>query len=251
MSEKTVEAVQTILGSPISPEFPDTALKVRRNLLVASLVSIVVVLGRVSIDPEYPIFGFKFVGLSESSIRFGLVIVVAYLLVHFTWYVFDEFAGWRVRVTGTRVAFVTTAIAAHEDADYPNDPRQSTLYRWWYENAKRVGQLGVRIEDDNRKIELYKDALKSFVGTPKDAGNLQNVIKAASQAQHASIELKRSVDHLVEIFESQRVTASLQRFDKWFEYLLRSENLRWLLVDAFAPLCAGVVALYFLICGQG
>lgn len=100
--EEKRKAVEKVLGEPIFDDFSDNTLKIRRNLLV-----------------------------------------VAYLVVHFGWNSITHFQQWRLRVTGTRLAFKTGRspglyLEDDERGDYPDDPRQSTLYTWWLVQAKQL-----------------------------------------------------------------------------------------------------------------
>ena len=51
MSEKgDIEAVEKALGSPIGAELSKNALKVRRNLLISSIIALFVVFGGLKLD---------------------------------------------------------------------------------------------------------------------------------------------------------------------------------------------------------
>lgn len=244
--EKSLDAVEKVLGNPVSAELSETALKVRRNLLLTSLLSIVVVIGVVRLDPSSTVLGFKFIGLTDSVIRTGLLLVTAYLFVHFLWYVLESVVEWRLRVTGTRLAFLTGAKFTSKIADYPDDPRQSTLYSWWLDQAKRIGGINKKIESVDDAFRPCEERLRVLLQNPGDAMNLQNTLNAITETRGVIVDLKRSVECVQETFSSQRIPGSLQRFDNWFQLVLRSENLRWLLIDALAPLIAGGTALFLL-----
>jgi hypothetical protein len=130
MADENLYAVEKALGNPVAGDLPENALKVRRNLLAFGIISVVITLGGVKLDPTSSVLGFKFVGISENLILNTLLATNAYLLLHFMWYAFEGLLEWRLRVTGTRLAFLTGARYGSEHADYPNDPRQSTLYNW-------------------------------------------------------------------------------------------------------------------------
>ena len=246
--EKSVEAVELALGRPVGAELSENAAKVRRNLLVASFISIFLALGRVSLDPGSTILGFKFLGLNDELIRTGLSIVTAYLLIHFLWYVYEALLEWRLRVTGTRLAFVTTAKVASEHGDYPNDPRQSTLYSWWNYQARRIENISKRASAIDESMKVWEERLRTLYEERGKESNLHAIINIVSETRTAIIDLKRSVDHAQETLAAPRIPASLRRFDRWFGLFLRSENIRWLLVDALVPVLAGVSALVLLVC---
>lgn len=159
----SVDAVNKILGEPIDSGFSETAMRVRRNLLVFSFISIFLVIGKVQIDPQSTIFGLKFIGLSDSMLKNGLLLATLYLYVHFLWYTIDSFIGWRVRVTGTKLAFLTGAKYTSEHGDYPNDPQQSTLYSWWTDHAKRIGNIGEKIGSIDKSFMDWENKVRDSI----------------------------------------------------------------------------------------
>ena len=74
--------------------------------------------------------GFSLSGLTDQLVRRGLAIWIMHLLAHFAWMAWEGLAEWRLRLTGTRVIAVTVGTFASEEADYPTDPRHSTLANW-------------------------------------------------------------------------------------------------------------------------
>jgi len=69
------------------------------------------------------------------------------------WGAIDSFCEWRLRITGTRAAFITTGILSSESGDYPNDPRHSTLYFWWVKNAKIIDNLTEKVDSIESQIK--------------------------------------------------------------------------------------------------
>ncbi len=249
MTEKiSLEAVEAALGNPVAPEYTNNALKVRRNLFAVSLVSCVIVLFSIKLDPKSTIFGLRFAGLTDDLILIGLTVVTIYHLIHFAWYVVDATMEWRLRITGTKLSFITAAKYANEHGDYPDDPRQSTLYSWWSDHARRIGNIKENILTFEKEWKSAENAVRTLVSnnTP-DGRNLNNALQALSQVKQSVDNLKRSLERTDKTISSLRIPASLSRFDKWFGLFLRSQNLRWLLVDTCAPLVFGLVASLILL----
>lgn len=246
-NDKTIEAVEKALGEPASAEFTDNTWKIRTNLIVASVIGITVSWADLQIDSSSSVLGLKFAGLNDSVVRGALVWIVGYLLAHFLWSAFDSLLEWRLRVTGTRVAFVTTGRVASEHADYPGDPRKSTLYNWWKEEAEKIGSISQSIKSIE---ELLKSLEKDLDERYRNHDNTNEVINACASHIHTTnsrvIDLNRSVDELRRVLESQRIPVSLQRFDRWFQIFLRSQNLRWLVIEFGFPIMLGAMALRLL-----
>lgn len=229
MSNENLDAVEKALGNPVAGDLPENALKVRRNLLAFGIISIVITLGGVKLDPTSSVLGFKFVGISESLIANALLVTNIYFLLHFIWYAFEAFLEWRLRVTGTRLAFVTGARLGSEHADYPDDPRQSTLYNWWKDHAKRIGSFKETANELSVKIQAWEEKVSSFKNG-NDSLNLSNAMSTLTQAKNSVEKLKSQIQTTEKTLTALRIPHSLGRFDGWFKLFLKSQNLRWLII---------------------
>jgi hypothetical protein len=230
------------LGEPVFIEFSENAFKIRKNLMIASVISIVVVLADLQINSDSSILGLKFVRLSDEILTRGLIAVTLYLLLHFVWSSFDGFVEWRLRLTGTRVVFQTAAFVSSSDGDYPTDPRQSTLYNWWkYERRSfQDSSLLKKMESLSSKIVQFETRLKDPTQPLQDPHNtLSNLQVLVSQ-------LKDAVESAAKNLNSDRIVVSLNRFDSWFKLFLRSQNLRWLVIEFLFPVLLGCYALLLL-----
>lgn len=245
--ENTLQAVEKILGEPALPELPENVWKIRNNLILAALISIAVVFGELHIEPDSQILGLKFKGLTDQVLTNGLLAIVSYLLVHFLWASLDALVEWRLRVTGTRVAFVTTGRFSSEHGDYPSDPRQSTLYNWWKDEAHRIGSLTKNLPEIDVKLVEWEAKLKAQFRDGPDAMNIVNATTLLSSVREQMARLTREVKEASDAIGAARIPASLKRFDNWYALFLRSQNLRWLLIDFLAPVFAGGYALFLLL----
>lgn len=245
--ETDAEAVTKILGEPVFAEYSDNAWKIRTNLIVAATVSIAVVFGDLHIDPDSQILGLKFRGLSDVVLTNGLIAVVSYLLVHFLWVSLDALMEWRLRVTGTRVAFVTTGKLGDARCDYPNNPRQSTLYNWWKGETRKIGNLTENFSLINEKLESWETRLKEKFDQGADALNISHTTHSLAEMREQAHKAEKAVAAAMEAIGNERIPMSLARFDLWYGLFLRSQNLRWLLIDFLAPILAGLYALALLI----
>src|SRR3990167_303384 len=162
-TKQDIDAVEDALGAPAGCELPDNVLKIRRNLLVVSMASIAMILAGVHINPSSTLFGLQFSGLNDEIIAKGLIAVLSYLFIHFLWCLNDAFLTWKIRVTGTRLVFVTTGKFANEYADYPNDPRSSSLYWWWLEEAKKIGGIGSKIDEIERALNSWEQKIQALM----------------------------------------------------------------------------------------
>jgi hypothetical protein len=245
-SDRTVEAVQKVLGEPVAAGLSDRAWKVRTQLMAVSVVAIGLVGLGLHVNRDATVFGFSLSGLTDELVRRALVIWTAYLVVHFVWMAWESFAEWRLRLTGTRVVTVTVGIFGGEDSDYPNDPRQSTLANWWRGEAMRIGNLTQLLSG----VEPRMTALEATIREACADGNAINVANATmplGEIRSTVQQARQSIDQTVKTLSSLRIPASLDRFDRAYVHFLKVQNVRWLLLDVLLPLGVGTVALYFLI----
>lgn len=244
--EDNLKAVEKVLGDPAFAEFSPNTWKIRTYLIIASVISIAVVFADLHIDPGSTVLGLKFHGLSDTVLTNGLFGVTLYLLLHFLWSAVDTLLEWRLRITGTKVAFATTGIFASEHADYPRDPRQSTLYNWWKDEATKIGDLTAKLSEIETQLAEWDARLKARFTEGPDAMNIVNASASINSTREAVVKLERSMTETRDAISAVRVPVSLRRFDRWFQLFLRSQNLRWLIIEFRAPILVGIYALVLL-----
>lgn len=237
--------VEKSLGEPVAADFSDYVRKLRGNLVFVSFISISLILGGLEIDPESSILGLKFKGLDNSSVMYGLLILNSYMLFHFLWCSFDAFQEWGMRVTGTRLSFITTARLSSESGDYPSDPRQTSLYHWWKDQSAKIGSLTDPISEINNKLDKWEQEVKEALEA-QDNPNAVNACMAINRVASDISKLKGSIETTAKALESPRIPESLKRFDNRFQLFLRSQNLRWLLLELGLPIVMGVVSVCLL-----
>ncbi len=244
--DPTVAKVQKVLGEPVLCEFSDKTWRIRTNLILVSVISLVVVLANLHIEAGSTVFGLKFAGLTDVVVRVSLFGITIYLLVHFLWGAFDNFLEWRLRISGTKVAFITAGTFTSEHGDYPRDARQSTLYNWWKSHAGSIGNLGAKIVEIEKSLNDWEQQLRGKYNSDADALNISSACHAIAETRNQVTELKNAVNDAVKTIDAQRIPVSLKRFDSWFELFLRSQNLRWFVVEFSFPVILALSALWLL-----
>lgn len=246
-SEKAnIKAVEKVLGEPISPELNENMAKMRKNLIFVSVIAILLVLANLRIDPSSTFLGLKFSGLTDCVIRKCLLLITIYLGIHFLWTAWDGFMAWRLRITGTKLSFITAGTFPEEHGDYPNDPRQSTLYHWWLSEAKQIGNRGAKLS----KLEGLLQNLDSYLRTKRNSGvdatHIDNACRLIGEAKKEITALNQLIELTQKTLTASRIPVSLKRFDKWFQMFLNSQSYRWLVMDILVPLGLWGYAIYLL-----
>ena len=236
--EKRKEAaVEEALGAPAGLEFPDHVLRIRRNLLFISSLSIFYILSGIKIDSGASVVGFQLSGLDESYLKVMVLFVLSYLLVTFLLSSMDTFACWRLRLTGTRLLYITGAKTVSDFGDYPSNPKSSSLYKWWMENIFYVNKYNLSL---NRFIEAIENEHSGLQDGSDRGGSIGEIRDKLSNHNENILELYKYLNN-------GRLKLSIKRFDNWFQFALRAQNLRWFLVDMLFPVALSIYAVCFLI----
>jgi hypothetical protein len=231
--------IRKTLGEPIILEFPDYVRKIRTNLIVISIISIVFILNEVKLSGSF--FGIKIESLNASHISILMAVMTFYFLFHFTWCSIDYFNEWKIRSTGTKAHFITHGgMWPDMKGDWPKTPRQSTLYNWLLlqknDLKKTQGMISELITKTNQASKNIL-TLEDNNATQRLANEVQTFIPKINQ-------IESKLDGLASngIF-SERIGESLKRFDNCFHRFLTSQNMRWFWIELFLPLALASVAI--------
>lgn len=250
VDEKTIQTVEKVLKEPVGAQFSEQAWKIRTNMIIASVIALVMGFANLRITADSSILGLRFAGLSDIVIRSTLAAIVLYLLLHFVWVSLDSFLEWLLRITGTRSAFQTGSFYGPDYADFPIDPRQSTLYNWWTMQQQMIGNLGglaKTLQDTCSRWESDLETIRAQHMKSPDWGNFATIINALGETRAQAAEFAHKIEANTKAITDARIPVSLRRFDRWYEIFLRSQNLRWLLIEFLAPVALATISLYWLL----
>jgi len=200
----------------------------------------------INVSADSALLGIKFINLKDWHIQFSLGIFVIYFLIHFIWIAYESYGEWVIRTTGAKLAFSTSNKAPSVDGDYPDDPKNSTLYNWWSEKSKYLPAEKAKLNDALTNISRLLSDIKDYQvenRTSIDSRINADWMKAVSEIS----SINSSISQLVMIFESNRITESLRRFDNKYKLLIKSQNLRWIVFDIGLPIILGLISLFMLV----
>ena len=202
--------------------------RIRRNLMVASIIVFFVSIASDGIDTtNTSIAGIKFNNLQTDYLYLLLLLTLGYFLFHFIWACFDHLKENRLRLTGVALKLQSVAGTFGSQNDlYANvdDARQSSIYSWWWKNKKATDHFSSIFEEAKKNIE---------------SGKSENAINSIST--HLD-----SIAHRTAYIEE-----SLKRFDGGFWKYQRSQLLRWFLFDFGIPCFMGAGSLALVFVKQG
>jgi hypothetical protein len=241
------EYVEKILLAPVQVEFTDNVKKIRQNLMVTSFIALFITIGGIQIDPSSAIFGLKFKGLTDELLYYGLLVLIVYFLIHFVWCAYESLQEWEVRITGTKKAFLCADdmdIDEIMQSPFPSDPRNATFYYWWSTQANKIFGLKTEFLSAKKRIEKIE---KSIADMSKEGVNLnRSDTNISIQVQPLKNDIEGAVNSIIrmeKILDSKQLMVSMKTFDRRYQYFLRSQNIRWFIIDFLGPIILASTAL--------
>jgi hypothetical protein len=202
-------------------------------------VVLVLIFGGVEAAPGVSIFGVSLTGVTSTKLMVGLSIVLFYSLAHYLWYCYELYSEWVIRLTGAKLGFVTGGSFSAEGMDYPSDPKQSTLYNWWGVQSQILLNYKEAVSKVDQHMTQISLKMEDFANDKSEPGQVRLQIaylRATMEQIHSSIVSTES------ILTNSRIPVSLARFDRRFGLLLKSQNLRVVLIEIVFPIFLAVFA---------
>lgn len=234
------ERIEQIMKEPLPIEASGYEEKIRRNLLLASSVSFCFTYLKLMLAKDTAFMGLKFDNLTPETIYLILLAFVGYELIQYFWLVANKFMYWRVRLTGTDTQITRGNRAGmyaseNDPYDYSGKPENSNFYTWMLDNKMEIVNRKNALDDAWVKVESYMYNSKELTPTER-----KDVLIKLNEIQMHNTLLERSITSI-------RISASMKRFDSWFNMLVRSQSIRWLLLDFLVPISFGLLAIILLI----
>lgn len=212
MTEVSAE-VKKYLSEPVYGELPEESYKIRRNLLVTSVIVLFALNAGINVDEGIKFAEITFKNVNELKINIGLLLFNVYFLIHFMLIAAHSFAEWRVRLTGVR--------------------RFEPISKWWLHQMEKNEKLWIVSNDVINHIELTNNL---------DTSNASKL----SELKQSTVSLMFYLKHMKVISDEGVFECSLKRFDKWYKMLGNSQNLRWIIIEMAFPIFLGIYTCYLL-----
>ncbi|ELS9256718.1 hypothetical protein R6H74_004766 [Vibrio parahaemolyticus] len=199
-----------LLQKPNIEPLDNNTQRIRRNLLVASIIGIVLTIGSATFSSQNGFSGFKFEGLNILHVYLFLIAALVYFLCHFLWASSDHLKENRHRLTGIKIPKATVASYAASPTFEPrtNEERQTTLFSWWKGQRQQSEHFQTIIESIEKNIEK-------------------------SQYEPAINSIKQQIEDMSS--KTEYIEFALLRFESSFWKHQRSQILRWFLFDIGIP----------------
>lgn len=238
LSDEERKAVEKAIGEPFMEDFSDKIVRIRRNLLFVASLALVFKVGGLGIAVDSSLFGVKLTGLTNEKIETLLLLLLTYLFVSFAWNSLSHFHEWRLRLTGSKVAFITGARWGGEHEDTPDNPRQSTLFTFLIDRREQLSNLEPAIKQLEGRFPDWSDRLDKIIANGEN-GEIDH--KLQNYLDDLSKDLSRIRQTLSYI---DRIPVSLERFRRWFLLFQISQLCRWSLLEWGVPMGLAGWALY-------
>ncbi|MGF1765015.1 hypothetical protein [Aliivibrio kagoshimensis] len=239
LSIEDKEQIEQLMKAPSSLEVTAYEEKIRRNLIVSAAAAIVFSFLDLQISPDSRFLGgIQFNNITSELVYKVLLIVIIYESVHYLWLVKNHFMYWRVRLTGTKHVEVRGNTGAmfgdqHAPTDHYGKDENSNFYVWMLEQQNAFLNQITNNEKQWAQIEDWVKSLKneSLKGVSESVisdrfNNLTNAIN----------EQQRTINNI-------RISASMNRFDNWYDSLVKSQSWRWLVLDVALPALLSTLAI--------
>lgn len=209
-----------ILLKPHIEVLDTNSQRIRRNLIIASIITYLFVIASNGIDVSASSFaGIKFYNLKLEYIQALLILSLIYFLTHFIWASFDHLKENKLRLTGIVIpmaqngAFLSGTHDLHPNTD---QEKNSTMFSWWWREKGK------------------KDGYKQLIAEIKDNMEKENHEPLLSKIQQDLDAIQHRSSYIEE---------ALVRFEKGFWKYQRSQLLRWILLDFSIPVLMGLAAI--------
>jgi len=199
-----------LLQKPNIEPLDNNTQRIRRNLLVASIIGIVLTIGSATFSSQNGFSGFKFEDLNILHVYLLLIAALVYFLCHFLWASSDHLKENRNRLTGIKIPKATVASYAASPTFEPRtiEERQTTLFSWWKGQRQQSEHFQTIVESIERNIEK-------------------------SQYEPAINSIKQQIEDMSS--KTEYIEFALLRFESSFWKHQRSQILRWFLFDIGIP----------------
>lgn len=207
------DKVEKLLSEPMFADMTDNELKIRRNLLIVSFISIFVSVSGIHIDESVVIWGITFKYLTPDKIYFALWLICFYLFLHFSWISIHIGVELTLRARGARNSI--------------------SMYKWWFNEIREVNNLIL----PTKTVIEHCEKLKAV-----DVNNKENIDAVLTSSSNIQNYLKR----MTSLAETPFFQNSLKNYDKWYIRFINSQNLRWIIIEIGLPIIMGLVTLVLL-----
>lgn len=213
--------ISEMLLKPNMDTLSSSAQRLKRNVLVSSLISIAICSQEVILGKNFAFAGYKFEGLSLEALHISLLSIVLYLTIDYWFTTKAHLMENRIRLTGFNVA-KPSATPNRGNGKYDpitTDERQTSIYSWWSEQINT--------------LEHYKEVLDKISPelAKESKENQESFLRNASAAVNQIRERADVIGVLVE------------RFDESFWKHTRAQYLRFLFFDFLVPILLGLTSI--------
>ncbi|WP_439833980.1 hypothetical protein [Aeromonas caviae] len=234
-------AVDFILKSPVMSEQTEAQRKIKNNIIAFSAVSIFIYHGRLSITPDSALFGLKFSGLTNDLIYLGLFTLIVYSCIHYSWYIYEDFLNYRLRLT----AFSQLDYGDEDSICFVpqlDDAKNNTLYNWWvYKKGYIIDTLNINNSLLNSLSEIEVKHMNMSDGKIND-----EIWEAFNAARSASENASERIDSLISILNAPPFSDVIPNFHFSFKRFLISQNIRWIVFEILFPYGLALWSLIFI-----
>ncbi|MCW4438394.1 hypothetical protein [Vibrio splendidus] len=251
------------MGEPVAPTFTDNELKVKRNILILSGISLLLIYGlrQSEIDSQEVIFTLFFVRSSHIDFQFVfsmMLLCILYLMVNYSWLCIEYIAKWKIRVTGTKYpaskpnqgeVFRSKVTNQHPYKDHTDSDEQSNLYSYLMIH-QLYSSAFIDIKVSEEEMKKYQEKARLMLGITEEESNCRSGYTMTNTDQDywnsLLIEMRTTrelIQHYKKAMETPYLIESIKRFDENFLFFQNSQYRRHFIMELLPTFWVGFTAL--------
>ncbi|WCP70189.1 hypothetical protein LYZ37_23780 (plasmid) [Vibrio tubiashii] len=257
------ELTKKSMGEPVAPTFTDNELKVKRNILVLSAITLLIIFGLKSAPDNEESVTFTLFFVRSSHIDFNfifmmLLVSLVYLLSNYCWLCTEYIAKWKIRVTGTKnppskpsqdEQFLRKVTNQHPYKDHNDSAEQSNLYSYlMIHQLYSDSFIDIQISEDEMK--KYQEKARLMLAISEEESNKVSGYTVTNTDRDywysLLIEMRSTrelIQHYKKVMETPYLIESIKRFDENFLFFQNSQYRRHFIMELLPTYWVGFMAI--------
>jgi len=218
--------------------FDENTHRVRRNLLIFSVIALFYKLSGATLGNESSFFGLKFEDVDTVWVDRFLLLIVIYHLIHFLWLAYEHFQHNIISLTRVGKKDVRGNNGWNGNGEITLKDDTWNLYFWMKKiDAKEhpLFKKNNKIYEISNQFTELKNLILQHEGSERNV-YIETNLEAIRQNLNLIIQRNEAID--------ETIAKPLKKFDKYFKNYSLTNKLRWGIIEFGIPFLLGCFAIY-------
>ena len=222
--------------------FDENTHRVRRNLLIFSVIALFYKLSGAKLNNESSFLGLQFKNVNPGWIDLFLLWIVIYHLIHFVWLAFEHYQHNIISLTRVGQKDVKGSLGFGGEGKISLKDDTWNLYLWW----KKIYPAS---EEDSNKMNVLSNERENIDEIVKKIYSYINGESQVLNKDYIPNQVERIKSSLNEIDKwckdiGNTISKSLDKFNNSYKNYSLTNRWRWLVLETGIPVLMGLSALY-------